>query len=499
MKRNKRILSVFLIFAMAMFGGFSVAAAASGAPECPVCREPMEMVSADDSCCVWSCEEEVTFDHVPDEDCPYCGWNGGNLRTAEGPRAEIALNGGSGEQTEGLYYVPGEAFVLPVCTLTAPDGAVFDRWQVTLTAEATAEIEEGETEETEPVKTELEAKPGQTVELPENITGMILMPRWDFADVEVFLSAEAGRKDFSLTFGNLPAGAESILFWIFEDAGMNGLVFNATLQVPEEPLQLHAPKDFVPGEYWYAAEVVIADCVDMADSYGSITLAEKPAPAQVPVSFEAGGGFGTMESTSILSGRDYPAPDCGFTAPEGMVFDKWELHAKVDGSIEVYSCTPGTVLPVDVRTSELLFKAVWKEIPKAAEYHMISGTVSSWVNNSSQDARFRSDAPYEAFLRVELDGKELDESHYIRRDDATTVDVKADYMKKLAVGEHTLSIVSEDGIGGEAKATCTFTVKQGSETPKTGDESRSTLWIGLVAAGVLVLAAAVIPGKKKHR
>ncbi len=67
------------------------------------------------------------------------------------------------------------------------------------------------------------------------------------------------------------------------------------------------------------------------------------------ISFDAGGGSGTMASVSVKSGA-YTLPSCTFTAPGGKEFDKWDLGA------------PGASITV---SGDLTLTAIWKE--KATE------------------------------------------------------------------------------------------------------------------------------------
>ena len=125
---------------------------------------------------------------------------------------------------------------------------------------------------------------------------------------------------------------------------------------------------------------------------------------------------------------------------------------------------------------------------------------------------FRSSAAFSDFIRVELDGKTLDEKNYTVSEGSTVVSLNADFVSTLSVGEHTLAIVSTSGT-----AVTTFTVSaktaegadNDAKTLQTGDSdgaseqsgesSRTVLWIVLllVCGGTLIGAAFIIK-KKKH-
>ena len=112
---------------------------------------------------------------------------------------------------------------------------------------------------------------------------------------------------------------------------------------------------------------------------------------------------------------------------------------------------------------------------------------------------FRSNAAFSDFIRVQLDGKTLDEKNYTVREGSTVVTLKSDYVATLSAGEHTIGIVSESGT-----ATTTFTVNakevadNDAKSPQTGDNNRLNLWIALffVSGGLLTVTA--VYGKRKR-
>ena len=73
-----------------------------------------------------------------------------------------------------------------------------------------------------------------------------------------------------------------------------------------------------------------------------------------------------------------------------------------------------------------------------------------------------SNAAYEYFQKVQVDGKDLDVSNYTVKEGSTIVTLKAEYLETPSVGKHTLAIVSETGT-----ATTEFTVKAAAVTDDT--------------------------------
>ena len=141
---------------------------------------------------------------------------------------------------------------------------------------------------------------------------------------------------------------------------------------------------------------------------------------------------------------------------------------------------------------------------------IIAGDGATVTQGEKKALSFTSDAAFDDFLRVEVDGKTVNESSYTVKSGSTVVTLNADYVATLSVGEHTLGIVSESGT-----ATAKFTVnKKAAETtgktdkpdtndkttsPKTGDSSNLALWIALLfVSGGAAIGTTVVSRKKKY-
>ena len=130
---------------------------------------------------------------------------------------------------------------------------------------------------------------------------------------------------------------------------------------------------------------------------------------------------------------------------------------------------------------------------------IIKGKGQSIVAGENKELSFTSNAAFSDFIRVELDGKTLDEKYYTVKEGSTVVTLKADYVATLSVVEHTIGIVSTNGA-----ATTTFTVKaktavdNDTDSPQTGDNSNMALWIALLEASVFGLAGTAVYSKRKR-
>ena len=118
-----------------------------------------------------------------------------------------------------------------------------------------------------------------------------------------------------------------------------------------------APKD--PGKA--QVEQVIPDSGVQVEDGAEITITYS-VPAEVcTVSFDANGGTGGMETVTVQAGSEYTLPNCSFTAPAGMIFDKWNQGA------------PGTKVQINVNTKIV---AQWKAAPFTVTFDANGGSGS---------------------------------------------------------------------------------------------------------------------------
>ena len=132
---------------------------------------------------------------------------------------------------------------------------------------------------------------------------------------------------------------------------------------------------------------------------------------------------------------------------------------------------------------------------------IIEGKGQSITAGEKKELTFKSNAAFSDFVRVELDGKTLDEKNYTVKEGSTVVTLKADYVATLSVGEHTIGIVSESGT-----ATTTFTVNakavvdNDTNSPQTGDNSHMALLIAFIfVSGAGVIGTTVYYKKKRAK
>ena len=124
---------------------------------------------------------------------------------------------------------------------------------------------------------------------------------------------------------------------------------------------------------------------------------------------------------------------------------------------------------------------------------IIEGVGQTWSTKITDGARFCSNASFDEFVAVEVDGKALAAEDYTASEGTTVVVLEPAFLRTLSAGEHRLSIVSLNG-----SAETTFTVVRDKTAPQTGDDGRLVLWFGMLAFSAAAITAAVTLKKKKE-
>ena len=161
---------------------------------------------------------------------------------------------------------------------------------------------------------------------------------------------------------------------------------------------------------------------------------------------------------------------------------------------------------------------------------IIAGANGSWQKSGTDGLSFTSNAAFADFIKVQVDGKDLDASNYTVKEGSTIVTLNAAYLNTLSVGKHTLSIVSANGTA-TTEFTITFTITAaqtggdqtgdnqtggdsqtgGDDTttqdpdkndgatsnPQTGDNSNVLLWIAILFVSGSGLFGATIYRRKR--
>ena len=131
-------------------------------------------------------------------------------------------------------------------------------------------------------------------------------------------------------------------------------------------------------------------------------------------------------------------------------------------------------------------------------YKIIEGAEQT-VASKAEKIVFRSDAPFDEFDQVMINGLVLDKKYYSVKKGSTIVTLNEDFAKQIPTGMHLFGIISKDGV-----AITTFTVDDkaaadnDTKSPQTGDNSHIALWIALFFFSGAVFGTTIVRKKKKH-
>ncbi len=196
----------------------------------------------------------------------------------------------------------------------------------------------------------------------------------------------------------------------------------------------------------------------------------------------------TQRASCILCGAKY-----GKTDPTRHAsLEKLEAiaaTAAANGRVECWHCTACDKYFADAngKTELTAENTVTEKVPPS----IIQGSDARWKKGESSTLTFRSNAAFEDFAEVLVDGAVLPSESYEKRNEEGNiiVELRESYLEQLAEGEHTLAIRSASG-----DATTYFTVEAAL------DETHPVSWwvyaaaLGAFAIGTCV---AVISFRRK--
>ena len=187
------------------------------------------------------------------------------------------------------------------------------------------------------------------------------------------------------------------------------------------------------------------------------------------------------EQTLIATDRFGNSTTVTFTVNTEHISDEGKITKEPTAAVEGEKTFTCTVCGLVLRT-----EPVAKLAPTIVE-----GANGKHQTGGNTDLTFRSDASFEDFLSVSVDGKVLDKNQYTLREGSILVTLKADYLSTLSVGQHTLGVTSASGT-----AETVFTVTAAPAVVPTGDTAGLPLWVSLAA--LCGLGALVAVSRKKR-
>ena len=153
-------------------------------------------------------------------------------------------------------------------------------------------------------------------------------------------------------------------------------------------------------------------------------------------------------------------------------------HYKCSGCGKLFSDGDGKT---EVTAENLI---IGKLPPKITE-----GDGNRWVESSEKPLAFRSDAAFEDFTEVLVDGEKLSSESYAKFDDGIKIELLPEYLGTLSEGAHTITIRSEWG-----EATAEFSVEKTAA-------AKSLAWLRILIVIIVTgggVTAYVIIRKKKN-
>ena len=296
---------------------------------------------------------------------------------------------------------------------------------------------------------------------------------------------------------------------------------------------------------------------DQIDVTADLTLKAVWKPITYTVKFDPNGGTGSMTEATVTHGEPYTLPECGFTAPEGEEFDKWDagkpgdqIDVTADMTLKAvwkpitytvkFETNSGTTIPdqtvaygktaakpadptregftfdgwfadadlsvefdftAPIKADATVY-AKWTELPT---YTVVSGGGTTWTKGSSSAVTITvnrdpdNSACFSHFQDVQIDGKALTEgTDYEAAEGSTVITLKPAALQKLSAGSHTVTINFDDG-----KAETKITIKAGtsgggSGRPKTGDESMLPWITMLILSGAGLGGMALVLKKTRY-
>lgn len=219
------------------------------------------------------------------------------------------------------------------------------------------------------------------------------------------------------------------------------------------------------------------------------------------------------------------------TIPLPQGYDGATARIKGGASASSYTATTVTfplTLDVSGNTAEAFELLIeYKEAQEPVQPPVIiAGANGSWQKGGTDGLSFTSNAAFADFIKVQVDGKDLDASNYTVKEGSTIVTLNAAYLNTLSVGKHTLSVVSANGTatteftitaaptggdqtgsnqtggdsqtGGDNTTTQDPDKNEGAVTsPQTGDSSNILLWVALLFLSGGALSAVTYKKKKQ--
>ena len=327
--------------------------------------------------------------------------------------------------------------------------------------------------------------------------------------VDFFWYEDANKKDIAAFFSDSGNKADSLEAKAGEDFTVTIEGFAGPLSSESEPVE-NAMLCSVDASG-------IATPLFDAEGNSILTDAEGKAVLRLP----EGTYTLTVMNGDGETGRRIIMPQCVVTVTAGHTLEKVEAKeptAAEVGNTEYWYCSGCGKYFRDANAEQEIEKedTVLAKLPPV----IIEGDGATATEGEKKALSFTSNAGYDDFIRVEVDGTACDEGNYTVKSGSTVVTLKEDYVAGLPVGEHTLGIVSEAGTAiarftvnkkaaetaaepstttkTEAAQTAVTTETTSASAPQTGDSAELQWCVIALVASMCVLAGICVSKKKQN-
>ena len=162
------------------------------------------------------------------------------------------------------------------------------------------------------------------------------------------------------------------------------------------------------------------------------------------------GGHGTQIAAQTVESGSKAVKPADPTA-DGWTFGGWYADAAFTTAFDFNTAI----------TADTTVYAKWTEVtPPAPAYTIIKGNNGEWTKDSTTGLAFTSDAPFDKFDFVKVDGASTARTNYRAESGSTKITLLPAYLETLSLGAHSIEIVSIDG-----SASTNFTVKPAAAPP----------------------------------
>jgi len=173
------------------------------------------------------------------------------------------------------------------------------------------------------------------------------------------------------------------------------------------------------------------------------------------------------------------------SAPTGYVFDQW---VTADGVVFANAAAFRTTFRMPAKA--VMVEATYRPW---VTYNVTEGAHQMWRKGTPTGARLVSDGSFAKFVRLEVDGKTVDPSSYVKQPGSTIVTIAAAFLQTLSLGTHPVVFVFTDGI-----ASTTITILGAGTGPPTGDSTDNTAATWTLFASLLGLGAGIARLKRRR-